>query len=220
MNASEKTAVIRGREAWARLKKDLSWEDWMLTGNALMVGREECLEMTNSNDLDNKRYRNEFGAWMKTNGFEDMDKAVRSRLFKCMEHRAEIEGWRATLTLSQRLTYNHPNTVIRKWEASTKEGRASLPPVKPGLREEAIRLQDELDAANRKIKQMEHGDDRGPMITINDGVEDIARVLLEWLPLSKRHPVASAMMRALKATAAPRKRKSEPRSERHWDAAK
>jgi hypothetical protein len=32
-----------------------------------------------------------------------MDKAARSRLFQCMEHRVEIETWRATLGLSERL---------------------------------------------------------------------------------------------------------------------
>ena len=31
---SENQAVLRGREAWERLKKDLTWEDWMLAGIA------------------------------------------------------------------------------------------------------------------------------------------------------------------------------------------
>jgi len=49
---SENQAVLRGREAWERLKKDLTWEDWMLAGIALTIGRTESLAQAHTNDIN------------------------------------------------------------------------------------------------------------------------------------------------------------------------
>jgi hypothetical protein len=49
-----------------------------------------------------------FGRWLAENGFDQIDKGVRSRLMSCMDNQTSIEAWRATLSLTERLQLNHP----------------------------------------------------------------------------------------------------------------
>src|SRR5262249_1785848 len=37
---------------------------------------------------------------------------------ECLQHRDEIERWRALLTDAERFRVNHPDTVLRKWKKS------------------------------------------------------------------------------------------------------
>jgi hypothetical protein len=37
------SAIERGRKAWERLSKDQTWEDWMATGQALEILREQAM---------------------------------------------------------------------------------------------------------------------------------------------------------------------------------
>src|SRR6516162_9544606 len=59
------------------------------------------------------------GDWLIANGFKEINKATRSQLLDCLKQRAEIEKWRSQLTDSERFKFNHPDTVLRKWKAST-----------------------------------------------------------------------------------------------------
>jgi hypothetical protein len=156
MHKSENQAVVRGREAWERLKKDLTWEDWMMTGTALSIGRSDCLAQVHANDTNSKLYRNAFSEWLLANGFADMDKAIRSKLFDCMEHRAEIETWRATLGLTERIRLNHPIAVLRRWKAKTVEGLStgSPPKSRSKQKDEIIAAQEErIDDLERRTSK-------------------------------------------------------------------
>jgi hypothetical protein len=44
-----------------------------------------------------------------------IDKGTRSRLADLMDNRSEVEAWRSSLSLGERLHLNHPNGVWRKW---------------------------------------------------------------------------------------------------------
>ena len=57
-------------------------------------------------------------SWLGENGFDEIDKGVRSRLQNCIDHLPEIEAWRQNIGLTQRLKLNHPNTVWRGWQAT------------------------------------------------------------------------------------------------------
>ena len=189
---SEHPAVILGREAWERLKKDHTWEDWMLAGEALIVGRSECLNAANTNSVDDKRYRDEFSRWRKANGFDDIDKAARSWLFKCMENRAEIEAWRASLPLCERLKVNHPQSVLRKWKAAISKEKTERPPAKAGLRDENMRLQEALDAErakNRRLARLQERLSEGHDWTWQDNPKDIAAA---WVRLHRTKAVQAA----------------------------
>jgi hypothetical protein len=100
-------------------KADATWADWMAIADAHMIGREDAMHAAGTNQPIGSRYNAEFGEWLRKTGFDDMDKGDRRRLFEVMEHRGEIEAWRATLPSNIRLRINHPSTVLRKWRAST-----------------------------------------------------------------------------------------------------
>ncbi len=112
--------VERGKAAWARLKKDQTWEDWLQVGETLAIGRKQAMRTAGASKPAGKGYTKVFSAWLKENGFDEIDGAVRSRLFDAMAHCDDIERWRATLTRGEKLTYNHPTTVWRHWQAATK----------------------------------------------------------------------------------------------------
>jgi hypothetical protein len=99
-----------------------------------------------------------------------------------------IESWRQTIGLGQRLQLNHPNTVWRKWQAARAapektDGSTSPPPNRKDM--EIVRLQEELDAANRKLRELErqHGNiTEGHDWTWHDRVDDIAAAMLQAYP--------------------------------------
>ena len=109
--------IQRGREAFRH--QQCGWEEWMAVAEVLVIGRAEVMSTVNTDEPRGKRYQKATDDWLIENGFKGLDKSIRSRLLKCLEDRAEIEKWRATLTEPERLRYNHPNTVLRKWKSRT-----------------------------------------------------------------------------------------------------
>jgi hypothetical protein len=119
---SDQQIVRAGLEAWSRLKKCKTWDDWLVLGEGLLVGRTEAMRTSHSNKPEGRRYNCEFSLWLESNKLDDgtsfgeIDKAVRARLFECLAHRDEIEKWRKTLPISERLKLNHPAVVLRRWK--------------------------------------------------------------------------------------------------------
>lgn len=196
------TLVERGREAWQSLRRDETWEKWVAIGRAIEAGRNFIMrDVLHTNQPKGRAWSETFGWWLKHNGFDEIDKSVRSRLQSCLDNLPEIEAWRQEIGLTLRLQLNHPNAVLRRWQATRQIPSASgASNSRPGLREINMKLQEEVDAMTSKIRRLEDGEDRGPQITRTDTTADIVRVLMEWLPASKRHPVAAGLMRALKST--------------------
>jgi hypothetical protein len=167
--------VVRGREAWHRLREGHSWDDWLLVGEALKYGRHLAMLEAHTNEPSGARYQAVFGEWLQTTGLHEIDKATRSRLFDCLAHRTEIEAWRQTLTLNKRLKFNHPDSVWRNWQRSTVAGKATLTkrlsPIAK-YKEEVARLENENYILRRA------GDD---LFTAKDTAIDIAQLLAERL---------------------------------------
>jgi hypothetical protein len=111
----EQDAVNHGRDARLRLKQDQTFEDWLLVGQALEIGRQLAMRRAYTNQPVGRAYNTAFSDWMATNGFGDIDKGTRSRLADIMAHRPEIETWRQKLPQSERLRKNHPNSIWRGW---------------------------------------------------------------------------------------------------------
>jgi hypothetical protein len=111
-----------GSKAWKRLKDNArdSFEDWVLTGKAVFVGKQHALTKSNKARPGGQRYNKEFSAWLKIHGFDDIDKSDRSKLLHIVENLDEIEAWRATLSDGERAKYNHPSTVWRAWECPNR----------------------------------------------------------------------------------------------------
>ncbi|RTL88618.1 MAG: hypothetical protein EKK29_04950 [Hyphomicrobiales bacterium] len=84
------------------------------------------MRLAGTNQPFGRAYTKEFGAWLVENpefgdGPTGIGKVARSNLMKCLAARVEIEAWRETLPMHSRLTWNHPNTMLRHFEASQKE---------------------------------------------------------------------------------------------------
>lgn len=82
-----------------------------------------------------------------------------------------------------------------------------------------MRLQEELDAANTKIRKLERAEGEALLITRKDTPEQILAVLEAEVP-AKAARITGPLLNQQKSTAAPqrsRKRQTAPKSERSWD---
>jgi hypothetical protein len=200
----EQTIQI-GQAAWQRLTGVQTWQDWLLVGDALITGRAEAMSTAHTNRPEGKLYNKEYGIWLEAHDFAAIDKGTRSRLLECIEHRAEIEAWRATLTTTQRLAFNHPVTILRRWRSKTAvpdqsavakvSHTAKLKASIAELEEQCFRLK----------RESEHGG--GDLWSRNDTAKDIARVLFSQFSRSKAGAVAQELTNLTRKTT---NAKSEP----------
>jgi len=150
----ERDRVARqGTEAWRRLKKEKSWGDWIKVGEALVVGREWAMNQAQTNKPEGKGYNLCFGEWLVRYKLDDMDKGDRSRLFDVMDNLPNIIAWRQTLTLTQRLTLNHPSSVWRKFKRAIEPEDKTAEP-KPTLRDSVVNLSEQNHAHELEIAQL------------------------------------------------------------------
>jgi hypothetical protein len=149
--------IQRGQEAFHRQQQ--AWDDWLAIGEVLLIGQQEAMARAKTNKPQGRKYQKAIEGWLVANGFKGLAKDVRSRLLKCLELRDDIEKWRATLTEEQRLRYNHPNTVLRKFESYRKPTPKPEKTQKPKsqvakLEESVARLEEENhDLRRRKSKE-------------------------------------------------------------------
>jgi hypothetical protein len=189
--------VRRGQEAMERKRR--SFEDWMLIGDALQVGRTEVMRAIHTNKPTGGRYEKAMGQWLFARSFHLIDKCTRNHLLECLQHRAEIAKWRANLTAAEQFSFNHPTTVLRKWRRATLVPDPNGPPKTSAfakLKEANIELQERLHRAEREIAR-----DNDDLWTPRDTADDIARVVLERLPANKAERVARAILKKLKDNA-------------------
>jgi hypothetical protein len=159
MREDERERVERqATEAWKRLKREKSWNDWLKVGEGLQSGREWALHQAMTNQPIGKAYNMAFGEWLTRRKLDDMDKGDRSRLFAVMDNLGNIEQWRQTLTFTERLKLNHPNAVWRKWKAANEPETPKEP--KPGLKDANIRLQEEAVAKDAHLDELQASYDK------------------------------------------------------------
>jgi hypothetical protein len=192
----EQANVLRGQEAWHRLRHhDQTWEDWKHVGAAHLIGRSGAMHEAGVNRPLGRRYKVAFVAWLKKFGFENLDKADRSRLFVVMDHLQEIEAWRATLTPTERLRLNHPSAVLRKWKSANTTSRnqkCRLSPIEK-CRQDNSALNQEIFRLRRECERF-----GGDLWDPADRPEDIATVMVAKLSKNKAAAVACAILKALK----------------------
>ena len=189
----EEAVLDRGREAWNRLRTNSTWEDWKAVGKAHVIGQAMAMRDAHVNKPKGRSYNAAFSAWAKKSGFEGLDKGVRSRLLDVMKHLAEIDAWLAKLPLTEQQKINHPNTVWRKWKASTVVPDPNAPQkVSPyqKLSESVATLQEENDRMRREIER-----GGGDLWTAQDKPQDIAKVIFDKVGKSKAAKVAYAIMK-------------------------
>jgi hypothetical protein len=194
-NLSSDETILCGQNAWARVRDDHAWADWLHVGAALAIGRTEAMREAHVNEPVGHNYNTTFGAWLRRYGFETIDKGDRARLLEVMDKLVEIEAWRATLTERQRRLLNHPTTVLRKWRTAT----AVVDPKAPPKASATAKLKEsvaELSEENYCLKR----DADASSFDLWSGKEpkEIAIVLLARLLPTKAKQVAEAILSKLK----------------------
>jgi hypothetical protein len=166
-------------------------------GEALQIGRTEAMATEHTNEPRGGRYEKAMAKWLIANGFKEIDKATRKRLFDCLKHRPEIEKWRATLTEGERFKFNHPDAVLRRWQKATVVPDPNAPekPLSPmaKLKQINLELQEELHRAKREISR-----GGGDLWDKDDRPDDIAAIMLAKLSAAKAERVARAILAKLK----------------------
>jgi hypothetical protein len=187
--------VRRGQEAMERKRR--SYEDWLLIADALQVGRTEVMRAVHTNKPTGGRYERAMGEWLFARSFHLIDKCTRNHLLECLQHRVEIAKWRACLTEAERFSFNHPTTVLRKWQAATVVRDPNAAPKPPSafakLKEANIDLQERLHRAEREIKA-----GGGDLWKSTDKPEDIAAVMINTLSRTKAERTAKEILRRVK----------------------
>jgi hypothetical protein len=97
----------------------------VVVGQALKIGRAEVV---NTIKASGGTYSLRMTAWLKTQGFDSIDKGVRSRLLDIIDELPKVQAWRETLPVEQRLKCNHPNSIWRKYKGPPASGKKRRTP--------------------------------------------------------------------------------------------
>ncbi len=96
----------------------------LLDGQHPHHGRDYALKTTGANRPMGQTYCKAFGAWLAKCGFSGIEKTVRSAALDLVEHLAEIESWRATLSEKRRRQLKHPLSNVAAWRKATAPVKA------------------------------------------------------------------------------------------------
>jgi hypothetical protein len=189
--------IVRlGQEAMARKRR--AWEDWLAIAAALQFGRTEVMRELHTNETAGRRFEKAMSDWLITHSFKEIDKGTRSRLLECLKHKAEIEKWRSCLTNSERFAFNHPDTILRKWKASTVVPDPNAPK-KPSpmqkIKDELVAVIEERDRMRREIER-----GGGDLWVAEDRPRDIADVIFRKVGKAKAEKIARELLNAVKAS--------------------
>jgi hypothetical protein len=125
----EARTIKAGVECWQEIGRTNSFTAWVKIGKALQIGRDHALKTTGANRPAGQIYCKAFSAWIDKHDFSGIEKSVRSAALDLVEHLAEIESWRATLSEKRRRQLKHPLSNVAAWRKATAP-RASTDPVK------------------------------------------------------------------------------------------
>jgi hypothetical protein len=100
-------------------------EAWVKIGRALQIGRDYSLKTTGANRPAGQIYSKAFSAWIAKHGFNGIEKTVRSAALDLVEHLAEIEAWRLTLSEKRRRQLKHPLSNVAAWRKATTQAKST-----------------------------------------------------------------------------------------------
>jgi hypothetical protein len=112
----------RATEKWKHLKDTHreTWEDYAAIGDALLEAQRQIMHVQGFNKPAGKGYQKAINAWLAKHKLNDMDPGVRSRLVTLTEHKPEVQEMMRGWEMTERMQWNHPNTVYRHWQAYCK----------------------------------------------------------------------------------------------------
>jgi hypothetical protein len=108
--------VALGEQAIDNLKR--TFDHWLAIGRGIEAGREFAMRVTQTDDVDNKFYRNVFGDWLGRHPkYRVVKKATMSWLKKCLDHETDIQAWRAG-NVAELAYVHYPEAVFKHWAKS------------------------------------------------------------------------------------------------------
>ena len=195
---AEDEIISAGRDAWSRLQthQRTSWNDWVLIGRALLVGRRDAMLDAKANIPMGMRYNRIFSAWLRANGLDGISGQDRYKIIECLEHDVEIEAWRATLTEVQRNRWNHPNSIWLHFSRAFAPGRRVEPRPRNTTQAKTLRKnhkpifwsQDILRAAAEGIRMANSHDIYVVARAVLDHAFPSRDALIDVLNEAPRHP--------------------------------
>jgi hypothetical protein len=111
----EQRTIKTGVECWQAIGRAESFEAWVKIGKALQIGRDYSLRTTGANRPMGRIYCKTYGLWLAKCGFNGIEKSVRSAALDLVEHLAEIEAWRGTLSEKRRGTLAEGNRASQEY---------------------------------------------------------------------------------------------------------
>jgi hypothetical protein len=140
---AELRVVKAGVEAWSRLRRNTSYEDWLSVARALAVGREYAMRVAHADKPCGPRYVAAIGTWLRQHHLDGVTPQERYKALLVLDHLDEITEWRADLDENQRRRLNHPSAILAHWRRVTRPRRqAKQIDVAAALRQLAAAMRD------------------------------------------------------------------------------
>jgi hypothetical protein len=134
---------------------------------------------------------------LKQERLDRINKGDRSILLKVMDNLPAITAWQATLSTSERIKYNHPQAVWKRYQTAT-----AVPPSKIGDQTNATPrgYKAALGGAESKISVLEQRlKTEGSLFNLNtDTPDEIARAIIGNVALSRAERIAQAVLKLAK----------------------
>ena len=186
-------------EAFERIQSGQHWTDCAPARGLLEAGRQRAMRESYSNQPAGSAYNKAFGRWMTAQGWpRKLDNPTRNHLLWVADHLAEIEGWRETLATNQRMSWNHPTTIKRRYEramqarVAEEKGEVVQSP-QAQMKALLIEAQEDADKWRRRAEE------GGSMFDLQrDTPKDIGRIVVGRCSPTKAKAIADAIRAELK----------------------
>lgn len=199
----------------------IAWHEqraqWLKVGRALAQLRTEAMRRAGTNNDHHPHYRSYYGMLMAR--VPDLDALVKQDKASSVHARwlwdnwAAVEPWLAGLEPGANEKLNHPSAIRRRFDAAHKtrpQGAEAVPTPLQRKDRRIAELEDELDQARVRIRQLERRNDNiseGRDWTWSDTPEAIAVAMTRLQPY-KAKQLGSALQNLAKSTASQRSRKA------------
>jgi hypothetical protein len=99
--------IHAGQEAWQRLRKCQTFDDWVAIGHAILCGPKICMQRANVDKPRGIRYVRIMAEWLTGHGFREISSSARKCAASCAEHEEEVRAWLQTIPEARRIRLQH-----------------------------------------------------------------------------------------------------------------
>jgi hypothetical protein len=120
----QQSVIQSAREAWSRIRSGSTFNDWILIGRALLVGRCLCMHQVGASKPRGMKYVRAMGQWLTDNGFPEISSTARKCAASCAEKEEEVRAFLETLPEARRERLNHCAAVWYTFKGNERKWRA------------------------------------------------------------------------------------------------